>query len=156
VTGPVRMSLVLLLAAGAFLAAIAEAERRGAARERARVLSARVDTLRVTERMTDTLWRDTLRIATRARLVWDTVRATDTIRVRDTLYVPLAAAEAAVESCWAANRACARAGAAKDTLLAAQDARWAARPAPPSAARLWSERAIYFLAGYGIRSLVVR
>lgn len=133
--------------------AIRDAERRGEAKAQARALEVRVETLRVEAARADTVYRDSLRIAVRVRERWDTVRTRDTVRLNDTLYVPLAAADSAVSSCFAAVRACGRAGAAKDSVIAALDARIAAMPKPPGPVRVWGERALWAAAGYGLGAL---
>jgi hypothetical protein len=108
--------LCALLMAGITL----DAYQRGQRSARAEHLAARIDTITRTVERLDTIYRDSVRVAERTRVRWDTVVLRDTIRINDTLYVPLAPAQEAITACTAALRSCARAGAAKDTLIALQ------------------------------------
>ena len=86
-------------------------------------LDARVDTLVLTVQKLDTVWRDSVKIATKWRTKYDTVRVRDTLVVvrNDSVivYIPRVVADSTINACFAVVRSCERAGMAKDTLITA-------------------------------------
>lgn len=111
------------LVAGLALLAVVLAAYSGHQRATHTALAARVDTLTRVERQLDTIYRDSLTIATRWKTRWDTVRVRDTMTIvrNDTtiVYVRRDVADSTINACFAVLRACDRAGVAKDTLNAA-------------------------------------
>jgi hypothetical protein len=109
--------------------------RRGEANAERIALAGRVDTLTQTVVKYDTLYRDSLVIATRWKTRWDTVRVRDTITIvrNDTtiVYVRRDVADSTINACFAVVRACDKAGAAKDTLVLALRAQLAATGPDP-------------------------
>jgi hypothetical protein len=147
--------VVLVVALAAVLAwAIWDAERRGVAKGQAMAQAARVDTLWREVARTDTVWRDSVRVAVRWRDRWDSVRVTDTVTIDSIVYVPLAPADSTIRACFAAVRSCDPALAAKDTLITALRWQLDQQPKPPSALRVWAERALWLGAGVGVGALV--
>jgi hypothetical protein len=131
------------------LQAISAAEERGARKARLERLTAQIETLEVRVEKLDTVFRDSVRYATKWRTRWDTVKATDTITRDSVVYVRLAPAESTINACFAALRSCERAGVAKDTLIRAQAEKISAlESAKPSLKDQLVRGAIIFGAGY--------
>jgi hypothetical protein len=148
--------LALVLLAGW---AVVEAERRGHDRAQRAFAATRTDRLRDTVHHYDTVYRDSLRIATRWQTRWDTVKLRDTVTIENTVYVPLAPAESTINACSAALRSCGRAGLAKDTLIAAQAEELSAlrlvKPAPPLTQQLMRDGFMVGV-GYLLRALTAK
>ena len=143
--GAIGLAIIALLVGYA----LHEARQTGRAEGRAEVAAREVLVKSRAVAKADTIYRDSLKVLTRWKTRWDSIRVTDTIVItRDTgrvVYVPRAAADSALNVCYAVVRSCDRAGVAKDSLIASLRA---GIPPDPSAWDTFRERAA--LVGFGV------
>jgi len=146
-----RPLILLALLAGVVVYALTDAYSRGHADGMADGASSRVRAYTHIVRKVDTMYvRDTVRFA-RWRDRWDSVRVTDTVTVRDVVYVPRDVADSTISACRLVIASCESRVAARDTLiLALRGALKAEQSSKPSALRVALDRAVWASAGLGV------
>ena len=130
-----RTAAIIATVAALIALASYDSYRRGVRHAEQKQLAARVDTLVLTVQKLDTAWRDSVKISTRWRTQYDTVRIRDTITITRNdsviVYIPRTVADSTINACFAVVRSCERAGMAKDTLIKALQAQVnASKPTP--------------------------
>lgn len=147
-----RLPLYVLLAV-AGMGLYCAGDSNGAARERGKVIQARVDTAFIEVRRTDTVYRQTVKTLSKVLTVYDSVRVRDTIVVtRDSIsvvYVERSAADSAINVCRRLILTCEARVAATDSLVNGlrDQVRWE-RSQRPSTFWTWVKLAGAFGAGY--------